>query len=350
MARAKKLPSGRWRALVYDYTDNKGKRHYKSFTADTKKEAEFLAAQFSLEKKDIERSVKENLIPFREALDTYISEREKTLSPGTIREYRRSQRTDFKEIEGIFICDLTQDVIQSFINEKSKNHSPKTVRNIHGIICAVMARYFPDKALKTVLPKKVRPSLYIPSDNEIKALISYVQQNDPEMEVPILLAAFGPMRRGEICALRSENISGNIVHVCRSMVLNSENKWVIKAPKSYAGDRLIEFPDFVIEKIKNIRGSITQFNPAMVSNHFSSDLRRAGLPHFRFHDLRHYSASIQHAIGIPDAYIMQRGGWGSDTVLKTIYRHALEEKEKEMYGKANKYFSDVMQHKIQHTK
>jgi hypothetical protein len=37
MAKAQKLPSGSWRYLVYDYTDSQGKKHYKSFTADTKK-------------------------------------------------------------------------------------------------------------------------------------------------------------------------------------------------------------------------------------------------------------------------------------------------------------------------
>ena len=65
------------------------------------------------------------------------------------------------------------------------------------------------------------------------------------------------------------------------------------------------------------------------------------LPHFRFHDLRHYCASIQHAMGIPDAYIMQRGGWGSDTVLKNVYRHALKDKSDEMNDLANEHFSKL---------
>ena len=51
MAKAKKLKSGNWRCLVYDYTDENGKRHYESFTAETKKEAEYLAAEFALNKK-----------------------------------------------------------------------------------------------------------------------------------------------------------------------------------------------------------------------------------------------------------------------------------------------------------
>ena len=50
MPTAKKLPSGSWRCQAYDYTDYNGKRHYESFTADSKKDAEFMAAQFAMEK------------------------------------------------------------------------------------------------------------------------------------------------------------------------------------------------------------------------------------------------------------------------------------------------------------
>ena len=49
---------------------------------------------------------------------------------------------------------------------------------------------------------------------------------------------------------------------------------------------------------------------------------------FRFHDLRRYSASIMHAIGDPDQYIMERGGWKSDKVLKQVYRGTLNEYQK----------------------
>jgi hypothetical protein len=33
--------------------------------------------------------------------------------------------------------------------------------------------------------------------------------------------------------------------------------------------------------------------------------------------------SALHAAGVPDAYIMQRGGWSSDGVMKSVYRHTL---------------------------
>ena len=49
--KAKKLPSGRWRCQVYLGKDKNGKNIYKSVTADTRKEAEYLAAEMQLTKK-----------------------------------------------------------------------------------------------------------------------------------------------------------------------------------------------------------------------------------------------------------------------------------------------------------
>lgn len=343
MAKAKKLPSGSWRAQVYDYTDENGKRHYASFTAEGKKEAEYMAAEFALNKKNRYRSEK----TFGQALEDYISIREPIVSPRTILNYRRMQRTYMKPLEKIKIADITQEVIQNFVNKDATVHSPKTVRDNHGLISAVLKQERPDFALNTVLPKLIRPDLCIPEDNDIKQLIAASKGSD--MELPILLAAFGPMRRGEICALDTSNIRGNVVHVCRNMVLNQNNQWVIKEPKSFAGDRFIEYPDFVAEKWADFSGPITRLTPDNLSNRFSRLLKSANIPHFRFHDLRHYCASIQHALGVPDAYIMKRGGWENDGVLKNIYRHALNQEACQMNRLTNDYFNK-MQHEMQHEK
>ena len=77
MATAKKLKSGSWRCLVYDYTDSSGKRHYKSFTSDDtsakgKRLAELAAAEYAAGKKEL-KSV--NNITFGDALDKYIAKR-----------------------------------------------------------------------------------------------------------------------------------------------------------------------------------------------------------------------------------------------------------------------------------
>ncbi len=53
------------------------------------------------------------------------------------------------------------------------------------------------------------------------------------------------------------------------------------------------------------------------------------------------SASILHALGIPDVYIMQRGGWGNDSTLKSVYRHALSDKMQEADKIANTHFEKL---------
>lgn len=336
MAKAKRLPSGNYRALVFDYVDDTGKRHYKSFTAPTAKEAQFLSAEYMLNKKI---SKKEERKTLGEALDAYICNRESVLSPRTITDYKRTRKNDLQELMNIDIHDITQELVQAAINVDARKHSPKTVRNSHGLISAVLKEYRPDFALNTALPQKIRPNLYVPSDNDIKRLLSEVSETD--MELPILLAAFGPMRRGEICALTISNILGNIVHVCCNMVRTQDGGWVIRQPKTYAGDRYIDYPDFVAEKWQGINGHVSTLTPNNITDRFTRILKRAGLPHFRFHDLRHYSASIQHALGIPDSYIMQRGGWGNDGVLKNVYRHTMSDRQKEMNAIANSHFEEL---------
>lgn len=349
MATARKLPSGSWRCQVYSHTEEIvqqdgsiiKKRVYKSFTNDIpgskgKRLAEQTAMNWAAEK---ENALSIHNYSFGEALDRYIQSRESVLSPRTIMDYKRIREKELQSIMDIKIALITQEDVQRAINIESQRHSPKTVRNTHGLISAVMRTYRPNFALNTSLPKKVRPKLCIPSSEEITSLLTAVSGTD--MELPVLLAAFGPMRRGEICALTSDDIKGNVVHVCKNMVVDSERNWIIKSPKSYAGDRYIDYPDFVAEKWKGIDGPIVCLTPNNITDKFRNILKKAGLKHFRFHDLRHYSASIQHALGIPDSYIMQRGGWGNDGTLKAVYRHALEDKNKEMNSIANSYFSSL---------
>ena len=134
-------------------------------------------------------------ITFGEALDRYIEGREAVLSPRTIMDYKRIRKKELQSIMDIKIALITQEDVQKAISIEAQNHSPKTVRNSHGLISAVMRVYRPNFALNTALPKKVRPGIYVPSDEEIRQLLSAV--SDTDMELPILLAAFGPMRRGE---------------------------------------------------------------------------------------------------------------------------------------------------------
>ncbi len=180
MAKAKKLPSGSWRCLVYSHTEKvldkktgtmKDKRIYESFTSTIpgsagKRDAELQAAKFAADKE--RKNTVQNDMTFGEALDAYIKSREAVLSPKTIMEYRGIAKRNIKSLHEIKLRKLSQEDIQEAINHETLHHSPKTIRNIHGLISAVLGQYRPDIRLATVLPKKVRPDLYIPSDDEIQ--------------------------------------------------------------------------------------------------------------------------------------------------------------------------------------
>lgn len=343
MANAKKLPSGNWRVNLFVGYDEAGKRKYKSFTASNKKTAEYMAAEYAAMhkgKSDIES------ITLGEAIDKYINSKSNVLSPSTVREYRRCRNHDLQGIMDIRLPYLTQEKIQVEINKEALTHSPKSVANMHGLLSATLSVYMPDFKLKTTLPQKEKTDIYVPSDDDIVNLLRCIHGS--YLERAVLLAAFGSMRRSEIAPLESADIEGTSIIVNKAMVLNEKKEWILKPPKTFSSYREIEYPQFVIEKFVGIEGRLVPLNPAQITNQFFSALKRNNIQHFRFHDLRHYQASILHALGIPDLYIMERGGWKSRNTLDRVYKHTMDSKKQEVTKLANKHFESIMQHEMQH--
>ena len=329
MAKAKKLPSGNWRVQA---TKN---GVTKSFTADTKKAAELFAIEWQNEIGKTET----NKITLGEAYDLYISSKESVLSASTIKAYRSLRKNTFQELMKFQLSDIDSTMVQKAVSKFAIDHSPKCTRNAYALFSSALKMFLPEKVFNITLPQKRKTEMYIPDDNDIKVLIS--ASKGTKMEIPVLLACFGPMRRGEICALTDKDINGNSVTVNKSMVMDSNNNWLIKQPKTYSSYRNIEFPDFVINKIKNIKGNITDMSPSAITDAFPDLLKKAGLPHFRFHDLRHYAVSTLHAQNIPDKYIQARGGWQTNYTMNNVYNHTIKNKKDEAEEKIISHFSSV---------
>ena len=334
MANAKKLPSGNWRALA-SKTIN-GERVRKSFTASTKKEAEFLAAKWQME---VEESQDINNITLHDAFIRYIESKEHLLSPATVREYYRTANSHLESIMDIKISKLTQEKIQIAIDLESIKLSSKTVHNIHGLLSATLGMFRKDFKLNTQLPQPKTFEPNVPTEENISKLLESVKGTD--LEKAIYLAALGPMRRGEVCALTSDDISGCTITVNKSMVSDKNKNWIVKSPKTTAGTREITYPKFVINLFEGCEGKLVYYNPNSLYKAFKRALKKCGIPDCRFHDLRHYGASILHALQYPDKYIMARGGWKTKTMLDKIYKHALKEKQKEFDLIANSHFEQI---------
>lgn len=338
MAKAKKLKSGSWRVQVFSHfetVDGVKKPRYRSFTAPTKAEAEMQATQFANDKNRYQRAD----FTVSEAVGQYIKAKEAVLSPATIRTYEQIHRTRLSLIGAIRIDTLTSADLQKWISSLALQISPKTVKNVYGLVVSAVSLYT-DKNYHVTLPARVPKHYSIPTDAQVAQLI---REARPDLRIAIILSSIGTLRRGEICALKYKDIVPDFVgvYVHSDMVLNKDNQWIHKdMPKTSDSVRMVELP----ESVMDILGSgdpeeyIVSSTPAAISDAFTRLRKRLGLE-CRFHDLRHYAASILHALNVPDQYIMERGGWSTDGTLKSVYRNTLSDKSRQFSALANDYFT-----------
>ena len=304
--KARQLPSRSWNCRIMV-----GGQSY-SFTHSDKKTVMRMASDFA---DDYRRKMDNPTL--LERMREYVAENEERLSPSTVRSYNgmirmieeRSPRIANKRLSAITEQDVS-DIVRPL-------RTLKTKRNYVNFIHAATGKS--SGRLTGVSSKRV----HVPTELEVKGLLQIFRNT--ELEVPIMLAAYGGLRRGEICALRMSDIDGDFVHVSRAVVRDPSGEWTTKDPKTASSVRSVLLPHFVIERIQ-AQGYITHLLPSQVSNRFWKKQRNLGIPPYCFHSLRHFHASYLHYLNIPDAYIMQRGGWSTPSVMQSIYRHALEDK------------------------
>lgn len=332
--KVEKLRSGNYRVRVETARDENGGRHWKSFTGSNRRLVIAKASAFALSIKAADRG------SFARSSQAYIQSRVATESPATIRSYRAidkrlSNHPWFYEASTDFI---SQDDVQKLIDELSAELSPKTVRNYWGYVHAIL-----DEAGVVThqprLPQRVRTALNIPDEETVMRVLKAAEGTD--LEVPVMLAAFAPLRRGEICGLSLDDISGNVIHVRHSVVKSSGGEWVTKAPKTESSDRYIEMPQRVIDLIHK-QGYVYNHNPNVLSDQFRKLLKKNGIEHFRFHDLRHFCCSYLHAMNVADIYIMQRSGHATNYTLRSIYTHTLQNQSKKETKRIIERFDSMM--------
>ena len=349
-----RLKNGLWRAQVYVGTDDTGKRIYKSFCARTADEADYAALAYKLGKG---KRVDTEDITLRAAVEAYINSKDGVLSPSTIEGYRVILR-NFGEYLDTPISRVTTIGLQNAIRAaagrtKNKSHngtvglSPKTLKNYRGLIKRVLKQHGVTVGDIDV-PRAIQPEYNTPFEGDLANI--FAATKDTKIELPVLLASWCSLRASEILGLQYGDVdeANHILHIRRAKIY-VRGKPYVKPPKTRTSARDIYLPDYILNKIKEYSKSVGD-NDTYIFNYstvylyktFSRLIERAGLPHCRFHDLRHAFASILTARGVDKKYIQEMGGWATDNVMTRVYTQTDPSRKREIDEMLDGIFSRIL--------
>lgn len=337
MANIKKLTNGKYQARIYIGKLN-GKSKFKKITCDSLRECKAKAKEIEFNASEILNS-KAPSITVQQAVQSYITNRSNILSPATLRGYHRIAKNHFKSIADIPIDRLTQAQFQISVNKDSSMLSPKTVKNIYALVIKALKLY--GITMKADYPQIFKNEIDVPTKKEVEKLFELSKGTD--LYLPIQFAAMCGLRRSEICALEWSDIDfkNRMIFVNKAMVPDISDNYILKSTKSNAGTRYVKIPLPLFNELKKYRGigKIISLNPEQVSRLFYWLIRKNFTKKIRFHDLRHYYASIMLCLNIPDKYAMKFIGHSTPEMLKRTYQHIFKDEENKFLDVIDSYFS-----------
>ena len=338
--KARKLPSGNFRVVIVVGTDDNGKRIFKSFTAETEWKAIKMAEDY---KQGIE-AVAEKGMTVNKAFSLYVSTRSNVIEPTTVRNYHQIAAHCFQCIMDKQVASLTVLDIQKAVNEESARVSPKYVKNAYGLLKSVLKMQGVQLNLESVkLPKLKKQEKELPSFDAVFAVVK-----GTDSELPALLAAWLSLRIGEVIGLqfRDVDLEKRQINVRRTIVTTEEGYMVRDGCKTEKSVRSIRVPDYILNLIQaQPHEAETDFivprTRKSVYSKFKRLMEKNGID-LTFHGLRHLNASIMLMLGIPDKYAMERGGWSTDNILKSVYQQTFSTEREKVDDLIDKYFSGII--------
>ncbi len=164
----------------------------------------------------------------------------------------------------------------------------------------------------------------------------------PRYRMLILLAAWSGARWGELVALTRESLDleRGTLTIDRQYVELRNGTLLLDTPKTAAGVRTVHIPPHLIGELNaHLDRWTTSASPVIFPNSKDQPIRRAswrsvwllardkaGLPHFRFHDLRHTGNTLAAATGASTKELMARMGHASMRAA-LIYQHATTDRD-----------------------
>ncbi len=248
---------------------------------------------------------------------------------------------------------LTPQQVQAFYSKKlSDGLSPKTINNIHGLLHkalsnAVKWNILPRNVCDAVTPPRIpRKEKTVLTIEQAYTLLRQIKNH--RMEALFTLAMVTGMRCGELLALRWQDIdlANCSLQVKRTVNYMKGYGHVESEPKTVKSRRQIRLPLFVVEVLlrhrtrqeeqrresanawidRDLVFTTVEGNYIALTTlrrAFNSVLKQAGLPHMRFHDLRHSAATILLSRGTHPKVVQEILGHSQIAMTLDVYSHVL---------------------------
>lgn len=308
----KKLPSGSWNIVL--------RAEGQSVTEPTEAlclaRARAIRAGFLEQKKEAAARG----LTLREAIDAYLSEYGKQMSPSTIRGYEAIKKKRFPGK----IDEPLKDTAgwQAEIDEARKTYAPKTIHGAWGLVKTVM-RENEVPVPKVKLPQLKKRSLPWLSHSQVLVFVDAIRGKPFETAA---LFALHSLRLSEIYAITWDDIDldAQRITVSGARVRDKNNKWVLKEDNKNSGsfrtirimipsllDRLLELKASGDPPVSGSQGAFTE--------NINRVCKNAGLPKCGAHGLRRSFASLAYHLGMTERETMEIGGWEDPSVMHDIY-------------------------------
>lgn len=234
----------------------------------------------------------------------------------------------------------------------AKNKSPKSIKDIHGILHGALHYAVKRKRLArnvaddVDVPRASRYTSQVIGKDQVHTLLEAAQGS--RLETLLIVALATGMRRGELLALRWSDVDfeAKSLHVQRTVERVKKVGYVESEPKTNAGRRAIPLPQFVRSALKKHQATQAALRleageewmnrdlvfpnlvgdylyPDNVSAEFKKLVAKAGLPPMRFHDLRHSTATILLAMGVHPKVVQEILGHARISMTMDTYSHML---------------------------
>ena len=298
-------------------------------------------------------------IYFEDYLEKWMGRIKKEVRENTYETYRAQMDNHvlpyFKQ-KHILLKKLKHRDIQQYYNyELDKGMSASSVKKYHANIHKALDEAVRDELIpanpsdKAILPKKQKSKINPYTAAEAEALFKVAEGT--KMEVPVKLATMFGLRREEVLGLRWSAIDFskrtlNINHTCvlvgnaafntnrtknessnRTLYMTEEMALYLKSVKKQQRENQLKqgehysYTDYVC-----IDEYGQQLKPNYISQTFNQMLKKNGLRHIRFHDLRHTCASLLMNHGYEATDISKMLGHSTITTTVDIYGHIDEKR------------------------